>query len=83
VADIKDLTWCKLDGTEMSTPSGPIPRCAGWPNAFGGEAIDEREPKGGRISDETLLVLFKQLARGTNVHTNPRRGATESCLWKS
>ena len=49
-----------------------------------GEAIDEREAEGGRISDETLLVLLNALPRRADVHVARSRRRDErvsgSCL---
>jgi glycogen operon protein len=57
-ADIKDLTWFKLDGTEIVDQQWADPEMRSMAMRLAGEAIDEREPEGGRISDETLLVLL-------------------------
>src|SRR5207248_4498288 len=57
-ADIKDLTWFKLDGTEIVDEQWADPETRSMAMRLAGEAIDEREPEGGRISDDTLLVLL-------------------------
>jgi glycogen operon protein len=57
-ADIKDLTWFKLDGTEVKDEQWADPEARSLAMRLSGEAIDEREPEGGRISDESLLVLL-------------------------
>src|SRR6185437_1528662 len=57
-ADIKDLTWYKLDGTEIKDEQWNDPEIRWLAMRLAGEAIDEREAEGGRISDETLLVLL-------------------------
>jgi glycogen operon protein len=57
-ADIKDLTWFKLDGTEIVDEQWSDPENRSIAMRLAGEAIDEREAEGGRISDETLLVLL-------------------------
>ncbi len=46
-----------------------------------GEAIDEREPEGGRISDETLLVLLNTYHKSLEF-TLPEAGGLEECQWE-
>ena len=46
-----------------------------------GEAIDEREPEGGRISDETLLVLLNTYHEALEF-TLPEAGGPEECQWE-
>ena len=46
-----------------------------------GEAIDEREPEGGRISDETLLVLMNAFHEDL-VFTLPETGGEGRCVWE-
>jgi isoamylase len=57
-ADIKDLTWFKPDGTEFSDGDWRDPEARTIGMRLAGEAIDEREPEGGVIADDTLLVLL-------------------------
>jgi glycogen operon protein len=57
-ADIKDLTWFRLDGKEIVDEQWSDPETRSIAMRLAGEAIDEREAEGGRISDETLLVLL-------------------------
>src|SRR5205085_11728403 len=46
-----------------------------------GEAIDEKDPEGGRISDETLLVLMNAHHEDL-VFTFPDTGGEPSCVWE-
>jgi glycogen operon protein len=46
-----------------------------------GEAIDEREAEGGRISDETLLVLMNAFHEDL-VFTLPESGGEGECAWE-
>jgi glycogen operon protein len=46
-----------------------------------GEAIDEREAEGGRISDETLLVLLNAYHEALEF-TLPEAGGAEECQWE-
>ncbi|MBV9603087.1 MAG: glycogen debranching protein GlgX [Chloroflexi bacterium] len=80
-ADIKDLTWFKLDGTEIQDEDWTDGEMRWLAMRLAGEAIDEREPEGARISDETLLMLL-------NTHheeqkfTLPESGGSDACVWE-
>jgi isoamylase len=80
-ADIKDLTWFKADGTEIVDEQWADHEVRSMAMRLAGEAIDEREPEGGRISDETLLVLL-------NAHHQPLQfklpeaGGADGCRWE-
>jgi len=80
-ADIKDLTWFKVDGTEIKDEAWTDPDVRSMAMRLAGEAIDEREAEGGRISDETLLVLL-------NAHYEdqtfmlPESGGAATCVWE-
>ena len=80
-ADIKDLTWFRADGTELKDEAWTDPETRWLVMRLAGEAIDEREPEGGRISDETLLVLL-------NAHHEPQSfgmpesGGGAECVWE-
>src|SRR5260370_18229015 len=80
-ADIKDLTWFKLDGTEIVDQQWADPEARSMAMRLAGEAIDEREPEGGRISDETLLVLLNTYHK-TLEFTLPEAGGVEDCQWE-
>jgi glycogen operon protein len=55
---VKDLTWFAPDGSEMTDEqwAGPGVRTLGV--QYAGDAIEERGPRGERIVDDTLLVIF-------------------------
>jgi glycogen operon protein len=57
-SEIKDITWFKPDGTEMSDEEWN----AGWVRTIGfrlgGAALDDVDENGEPISDETLLILI-------------------------
>jgi glycogen operon protein len=80
-ADIKDLTWFKLDGTEIVDEQWADPEARSMAMRLAGEAIDEREPEGGRIFDETLLVLLNTYHEPLEF-TLPEAGGSEECQWE-
>src|SRR5205823_13092529 len=80
-ADIKDLTWFKLDGTEIVDQQWADPEARTMAMRLAGEAIDEREPEGGRISDETLLVLLNAFHEDLEF-TMPEAGGEGDCAWE-
>ncbi len=57
-SEVKDLTWFRPDGTEMTEEDwdNPATRCIGLRMA--GDAIDETDEQGNAITDDTLLVLL-------------------------
>ena len=80
-ADIKDLTWYKLDGTEIKDQEWNDPEARYISMRLAGEAIDEREPEGGRISDETLLVLLNA-HHEEQTFTLPDSGGAAGSAWE-
>jgi glycogen operon protein len=80
-ADIKDLTWFKLDGTEIMDAAWNDSELHSMAMRLAGEAIDEREPEGGRISDETLLVLLNAFHE-PRTFTLPETGGAPECVWE-
>jgi glycogen operon protein len=80
-ADIKDLTWFKLDGTEIQDDAWSDYEVRSMAMRLAGEAIDEREPDGGRISDETLLVLLNA-HHEQQTFTLPESGGGDTCVWE-
>jgi isoamylase len=80
-ADIKDLTWFKLDGTEIVDEQWSDPEVRTMAMRLSGEAIDEREPEGGRISDESLLVLLNAYHEPLQF-TLPDTGGFGECQWE-
>jgi isoamylase len=62
-SEVKDLSWHKPDGNEMTDDDWQsYTRCLGI--RLAGDAIDEVDPAGQRIVDDTLLVLI-------NAHHEP------------
>jgi glycogen operon protein len=80
-ADIKDLTWFKLDGSEVVDEDWADPEARSLQMRLAGEAIDEREPAGGRISDETLLVLLNAYHEHLEFKL-PEAGGEGTCGWE-
>ena len=80
-SDIKDLTWFKPDGTEIVDEQWADPEARSIGLRLAGEAIDEREPEGGRISDETLLVLLNAFHEEV-AFTLPEAGGSDECRWE-
>ena len=62
--EAKDLSWFDPDGREMTAASwcAESAQCLGV--RLAGDAIDERDARGGRIVDDTLLLLL-------NAHDHP------------
>src|SRR5581483_4570158 len=79
-ADIKDLTWFKLDGTEIKDEQWSDPEVRAMAMRVAGEAIDEREAEGGIISDETMLVLLNG-SHEKLTFTLPETGGA-NCAWE-
>src|SRR6266478_868871 len=63
-SEVKDLTWFRCDGGEMTQDdwTNPITRCFGL--RLAGDAIQERDVRGRRIVDDTFLVML-------NAHHEP------------
>jgi glycogen operon protein len=63
-SEVKDLSWFRPDGKEMSEDdwNNSETRCFGL--RLAGDAIEEVDPRGNRIVDETLLILL-------NAHYEP------------
>ncbi|MDQ3812196.1 MAG: glycogen debranching protein GlgX, partial [Chloroflexota bacterium] len=80
-SDIKDLTWFKRDGTEILDEEWSNPEARSFGMRLAGEAIDEREARGGRISDDTLLVLLNA-HHEAQVFTLPEAGGEDGCDWE-
>jgi glycogen operon protein len=55
---VKDLTWFAPDGTEMTDEQWRAPGARTLAVQFAGDAIDDRGPRGERITDDTLLVIL-------------------------
>src|SRR5438067_3396301 len=63
-SEVKDLTWFRCDGGEMTQDdwTNPITRCFGL--RLAGDAIQERDVMGRRIVDDTFFVML-------NAHHEP------------
>jgi glycogen operon protein len=63
-SEVKDLTWLRPDGREMSDEewNNSETRCLGL--RLAGDAIEEVDPRGNRLVDDTLLILL-------NAHYEP------------
>ncbi|HSF34423.1 MAG TPA: glycogen debranching protein GlgX [Candidatus Tectomicrobia bacterium] len=63
-SEVKDLTWFRPDGKEMTDEDwgNAFARCLGL--RLAGDAIDEVDDRGNRITDDTLLILL-------NAHHEP------------
>ena len=63
-SEVKDLTWFRPDGKEMTEEdwNNPETRCLGL--RLAGDAIEEVDARGERIVDDTLLILL-------NAHYEP------------
>ena len=63
-SEVKDLVWFRSDGKEMTDEDWDNwhERCLGL--RLAGDAIEEVDPRGNRISDDTLLILL-------NAHHEP------------
>ncbi len=55
---VKDLTWYATDGSEMTDKQWHAPGVKTLGVQYAGDAIDERGPRGERITDDTLLVIL-------------------------
>jgi glycogen operon protein len=55
---IKDLTWFHPDGEEISDEQWQSETFYAFGFLLAGDAIDERDARGNRIVDDTLLILF-------------------------
>jgi isoamylase len=57
-SEVKDLSWLRPDAREMAEPDwdNPHTRCLGL--RLAGDAIDETDPAGQPIVDDTLLLLL-------------------------
>ena len=55
---VKDLTWFAPDGTEMTDEQWQAPGVKTLAVQLAGDAIDDRGPRGERITDDTILIIF-------------------------
>jgi isoamylase len=55
---MKDLTWFGVDGSEMTDAQWQAPGVSTLGVQLAGDAIDDRGPRGERVSDDTLLLIL-------------------------
>ncbi len=57
-SEVKDLAWFRPDGKEMTEENwrDPLARCIGL--RLAGDAIEEVDARGGRLTDDTFLILL-------------------------
>lgn len=78
-SDIKDITWLRADGQEMTDEEwgSPGPSCIGM--LLRGDAMDEVDQNGDRVTDDTLLVIL-------NSHQEPAQfnvpALLQGLLWE-
>jgi glycogen operon protein len=63
-SEVKDLTWFRPDGKEMSDEDWNNPQAHSLGLRLAGDAIEEVDARGNRIVDDTLLILL-------NAHSAP------------
>jgi glycogen operon protein len=56
-SDVKDLTWFRPDGREMAAADWQNPGTRAFGLRLAGDAIDEVDAHGERITDDTFLIL--------------------------
>ncbi|HUG13723.1 MAG TPA: glycogen debranching protein GlgX [Thermomicrobiales bacterium] len=57
-SDVRDITWLRPDGFEMGDEEWDAGWIRGLGMRLGGEALDELDEHGERITDDTLLILL-------------------------
>ena len=55
---VKDLTWFGLDSAEMTDEQWQAPGVKTLGVQFAGDAIEERGPRGERVTDDTFLLIL-------------------------
>ncbi len=55
---VKDLTWYAPNGVEMNDDEWQAPGVKTLGVQFAGDAIEERGPRGERVTDDTLLIIL-------------------------
>jgi glycogen operon protein len=55
---MKDLTWFGVDGAEMTDEQWQAPGVRTLGVQLAGDAIEERGPRGERVTDDTLLLIL-------------------------
>ncbi len=57
-SEVKDVTWLRLDGQEMTDADWKAKGAGVFGLRLAGDAIDEVDDRGNRVSDDTLLILL-------------------------
>jgi glycogen operon protein len=57
-SDVKDLTWFRPDGREMTEADWANPGTRAFGLRLAGDAIEEVDDRGERIVDDTFLILI-------------------------
>jgi glycogen operon protein len=78
-SEVKDLTWLRPDGQEMTDAEWNDARLGALALRLAGDAIDERDPWGRRITGDTLLVLLNAGASGVTFRLPPLDDTGETC----
>ncbi len=75
-AEIKDISWLRPDGREMTNEDWRNDQARSLAVLLAGDAIDEMDERGRRITDDTLLLLLNANHRGVSFTLpTPLRGA--------
>jgi glycogen operon protein len=69
---VKDLTWFRADGSEMAEDEWKNPELRFLGLRLAGDAVEDVDERGERITDDTLLILF-------NANDGPVRFALPAC----
>ena len=67
-SDLIDLAWLRPDAQEMTADDFHDPKLAGIAMLMAGDAIDELDPDGEIMADETMLILLNPSRRTTRFH---------------
>ena len=80
-SSVKDLTWYGATGQEMTDEQWGTAETLTIGLRMAGDAIDERGPRGERIVDDTLLLIFNAAEEGVDFRLpNGGRGSWELVL---
>ncbi|MGH9451123.1 MAG: glycogen debranching protein GlgX [Terriglobia bacterium] len=76
-SDVKDLTWFRPDGGEMSDEDWEQPETRSLALRMAGDAMDEVDERGNRIVDDVLLVLLNAHHEPVNFVLPPKHAGQE------
>ena len=80
-SDVKDLTWYRPDGEEMTDAEWFDSREHALGLRLAGDAIDEQDERGNRIAGDTLLILLNA-EEGPVSFKLPRFGQRTGSAWE-